>query len=191
MNKRTVASGLSSVYLLNHTALITIICGFFCTYIRLRIFSVGEDLAKIKFARLRTSHNYVKIFWWPTSVLKAQEFLLSYRSLIQNNSVEHPRVPQLKQWKPRSDFHRLLLVLCVSDLCLIVCCLAIHGLNGIWSTFEMSYWPALASWILPIAQISMQMSVYATVIISVERYVRILYICNLKHCRFFNEDNFK
>ena len=90
----------------------------------------------------------------------------------------------------RSMIHQLLLVLSVSDLFVVFGFPVMFCLPDIWPTFANS-WPNLAPWLFPIGQITLLTSIYTTVLISLERYVRIVYICNLRICRFFNEDNFK
>ena len=63
-----------------------------------------------------------------------------------------------------------------------------------WSVvFGFSWFLLLAPlpWLLPVVQIAMLTSVYATVLLSFERYVRIVFICNFKHFKYFNEENFK
>ena len=89
-----------------------------------------------------------------------------------------------------SMIHKLLLLLCVSDLCVIIGLLASFSLPNIWPYFRHQ-WPYLAPWWIPILQIALLTSVYTTVIISLERYVRIVYVCNFKDCWFFNKENFK
>ena len=90
----------------------------------------------------------------------------------------------------RSMIHKLLFLLCLSDLCVVVGLLALFSLPNIWPYFTY-HWPHLAPWLIPIVQIALLTSVYTTVLISLERYVRIVYVCNLKVCWFFNEENFK
>ena len=90
----------------------------------------------------------------------------------------------------RSMIHKLLFLLCLSDLCVVVGLLAAFSLPHIWPYFAYN-WPHVAPWLIPILQIALLTSVYTTVLISLERYVRIVYVCNLKVCRFFNAENFK
>ena len=89
-----------------------------------------------------------------------------------------------------SIIHRLLLLLCVSDLCVIIGLLASFSLPNIWLDFN-EHWPYLAPWWIPMFQIALLTSVYTTVLISLERYVRIVYVCSFKHCWFFNKGNFR
>ena len=90
----------------------------------------------------------------------------------------------------RSMIHSLLLLLCISDLCVIVGLVALFSLPHIWPFFRKQ-WLHIAPLLIPISQIALLTSEYATVLVSLERYVRIVYVCNLRICRFFNEDNFK
>ena len=117
-----------------------------------------------------------------SSCLFRQQIKLDGRSSIGNN-------PNRKRNKPLM-IHKLLLLLCCSDLCVIVGLLALFSLPNIWPYFSY-HWPYVAPWLIPIVQIALLTSVYATVLISLERYVRIVYVCNLKICWFFNEENFK
>ena len=89
-----------------------------------------------------------------------------------------------------SIIHKLLLLLCLSGLCVITGLLASFSLPNIWPGFNKN-WLYLAPWWIPILQITLLTSVYTTVLISLERYVRIVYVCNFKHCWFFNSKNFK
>ena len=112
-----------------------------------------------------------------------------FRSLphANNNAISYKRP---KKKTKRSMIHSLLLVLCISDLCVIVGLVALFSLPHIWPFFGKK-WVHIAPYLIPISQIALLTSEYATVLISLERYVRIVYVCNLRICRFFNEDNFK
>ena len=90
----------------------------------------------------------------------------------------------------RSMIHSLLLILCISDLCVLIGLVSLFSLPHIWPLFGKQ-WVHIAPYLIPISQIALLTSEYATVLISFERYVRIVYVCNLRICRFFNEDNFK
>ena len=90
-----------------------------------------------------------------------------------------------------SNFHVLLLILCLSDLLVVSGCFTIYGLTDVWPSFNVYTYPHIAPWLIPIVQIALLTSVYATVLLSFERYVRIIYTCNLKHFKYFHEDNFK
>ena len=95
-----------------------------------------------------------------------------------------------KKKPKRSMIHTLLLILCISDLCVLVGLVALFSLPNIVPLFEKQFYH-FAPFLIPISQIALLTSEYATVLISFERYVRIVYVCNLRICRFFNEDNFK
>ena len=95
-----------------------------------------------------------------------------------------------KKKTKRSMIHSLLLILCISDLCVLIGLVALFSLPHIWPLFGKQ-WVHIAPYLIPISQIALLTSEYATVLISFERYVRIVYVCNLRICRFFNEDNFK
>ena len=93
----------------------------------------------------------------------------------------------------------------------VVGCMMIYGLPDVWPYFGVYTFPVISPWLIPIMQVncyknqsknllmifgfSLQIalltSVYATVLLSFERFVRVKYTCNLKQFKYFNEDNFK
>ena len=110
---------------------------------------------------------------------------------VDEDLLTNQRVTTCRRKRQKSSIiHKLLLLLCVSDLCVIIGLLASFSLPNICSYFN-HIWPYLAPWWIPILQIALLTSVYTTVLISLERYVRIVYVCNFKHCWFFNKENFK
>ena len=110
---------------------------------------------------------------------------LTFHPSLNNSATQRRR----KKTKP-SMISTLLLLLCISDLCVIVGLLALFSLPHLWPWYQRC-WPRVAPWLIPLSQIALLTSEYTTVLISMERYVRIVYTCNLKICKFFNEDNFK
>ena len=130
------------------------------------------------------------------SVSLAWQFKLMFTPLIFSSKPDLDEfvdrgVTGARRIRPKpSMIHKLLLLLCVSDLCVIIGLLASFCLPNIWPYFRYQ-WPYLAPWWIPILQIALLTSVYTTVIISLERYVRIVYVCNFKDCWFFNKENFK
>ena len=89
-----------------------------------------------------------------------------------------------------SMIHKLLLALSISDIFVVAGLLALFSLPNLSADFQL-HWPHIGPWLIPIVQIALLTSVYTTVLISLERYVRIVYVCNLRICRFFNKENFK
>ena len=120
-------------------------------------------------------------------------FILSFSSYLNSTSslaTVGVTCKRPKKKPKRSMIHTLLLILCISDLCVLVGLVALFSLPNIVPMFEKQ-WAHFAPFLIPISQIALLTSEYATVLISLERYVRIVYVCNLRICRFFNEDNFK
>ena len=133
--------------------------------------------------RIKFRLSYVLIFYIIYCVFFSQK--QESEELTDNRG---RRIPKTRN-KP-SMIHKLLLLLCVSDLCVIIGLLASFSLPNIWPYFKY-HWPHLAPWWIPILQIALLTSVYTTVLISLERYVRIVYVCNFKECWVFNKENFK
>ena len=114
-------------------------------------------------------------------------------------------------WRKRtlSNFHILLVILSISDLVskfssifqfkikefllqiVVVGCMMIYGLPDVWTHFGVFTFPLITPWLIPVMQIALLTSVYATVLLSFERFVRVKYTVNLKRFKYFNEDNFK
>merc|ERR1719414_1528883 len=67
----------------------------------------------------------------------------------------------------------------------------IYGLPDVWTHFGVFTFPLITPWLIPVMQIALLTSVYATVLLSFERFVRVKYTVNLKRFKYFNEDNFK
>jgi hypothetical protein len=77
------------------------------------------------------------------------------------------------------------------DLIVILGCSALYALPNEWNYFQWDIYPYILPWLLPIVQIAMMTSVYCTVVMSFERYVRICHICQLKASFYLTDENFK
>ena len=77
------------------------------------------------------------------------------------------------------------------DLIVIIGCTTLYALPNEWRFFQWQIYPFLLPWLLPIVQIAMLSSVYCTVVMSFERYVRICHLCQLQTSSVFTEENFK
>ena len=88
-------------------------------------------------------------------------------------------------------FHHLLTVLAACDTLVVLCCALAYGLPDAWPEFLQDTYPHLGPYVVPITHIAVMSSVYSTVLISFERYVRICYICQLRPSKWITVDNFK
>ena len=64
------------------------------------------------------------------------------------------------------------------------------SLPQIWPEYEAYFYPYWASFLLPMVQIALMSSVYCTVVMSWERYVRICLVSRLD-CDYFSDGKFK
>ena len=99
----------------------------------------------------------------------------------------------IKKRKQQSMFHTLLKILAVYDILVLAGCFTLYGLPDLSaadSHFVRRVHPHLLPWLLPAVQIAMMTSVYCTIVMSFERYVRICHLCQLKTSRFITEENF-
>ena len=127
-----------------------------------------------------------KIFWPFIAII-----IFFFSNPVDDDFLTNQRATSCRRKRQNSSIiHKLLLLLCVSDLCVIIGLLASFSLPNIWS-YCNHIWPYLAPWWIPILHIALLTSVYTTVLISLERYAWIVYVCNFKHCWFFNKENFK
>ena len=82
-------------------------------------------------------------------------------------------------------------ILAFYDLIVTIGCTAMYALPNEWAHYKWKIHPHLLPWLLPITQIAMMSSVYCTVVMSFERYVRICHICQLRGSNYLTEENFK
>lgn len=90
----------------------------------------------------------------------------------------------------RSNPYPILQIMAVYDLIVMLGCLSLYSLPDLWTTFDRRIYPHLMPWLVPIVQIAMMTSVYCTIVMSFERYVRICHLCQLKSFRMLTEENF-
>ena len=63
----------------------------------------------------------------------------------------------------------------------VVLCSMIWALPPIWPLYKETYYPFWTKYLFPIVQISLMSSVYCTIVMSWERYVRICLVTRLTH----------
>jgi len=90
-----------------------------------------------------------------------------------------------------SKFHNLLKLLSLFDIIVILGCSFLYGLPGVrWDLFELVIYPRCLPVILPLTQMSLMASVYCTILMSFERYVRICHLCQLRYNSWLSEKTF-
>ena len=72
----------------------------------------------------------------------------------------------------------------------VTLCAMLWSLPQIWPYYEAYIFPYWSSFLLPMVQIALMSSVYTTIIMSWERYVRICMVSKLR-CNYFSEGRFK
>ena len=92
--------------------------------------------------------------------------------------------PELKKKKKKksklSIFFQLLRFLSIYDILVGLSGCLTYGLPPLWETYSYEVLPRIAPWLLPLIHAALMTSVYCTVILSLERYVRICYLCQLR-----------
>lgn len=73
---------------------------------------------------------------------------------------------------------------------MVVLCAMLWSLPQIWPEYEAYVYPYWSSFLLPMVQIALMSSVYCTVVMSWERYVRICLVSRLD-CNYFSEGKFR
>jgi hypothetical protein len=73
----------------------------------------------------------------------------------------------------------------------VVGCALLYALPDLWYHYSLRVYPIILPYLVPVVQISMLTSVYTTIVMSFERYVRIVHTCRLRACSYITEDNFK
>ncbi|CAB4058171.1 unnamed protein product [Lepeophtheirus salmonis] len=90
-----------------------------------------------------------------------------------------------------SMFHDLLKILTIYDFLVVICCALQFALPEIWPVYAKNVHPYVMMILLPSLHIVVMSSVYNTILISFERYIRICYYCQLKETNIITEDNIK
>ena len=74
----------------------------------------------------------------------------------------------------------------------VIFCMMMYSMPTMWGWYENVLYPQLAPFLLPLVQIALMSSVYCTVILSWERYVRICLVSNLVSCNdYFSKGKFR
>ena len=92
---------------------------------------------------------------------------------------------------PNRTYLPLFQILAASDLLVVVGGAMLWGLPDLWGYYSLRMYPIILPFLLPITQIAMMISIYTTILMSFERYVRIGHTCRLKDCSYITEENFK
>ena len=66
-----------------------------------------------------------------------------------------------------------------------------YCLPPLWPFYSSDVYPYLAPVLLPLVHIALMSSVYCTVVLSWERYVRICLLSNLVSCNYFSKGKFR
>ncbi len=81
-------------------------------------------------------------------------------------------------------FHNLLKILALYDLVVVIGCALLYAMPTLWPFFKSSLYPRILPSLLPVVQIAMMSSIYCTVVMSFERYIRICHLCQLRDCNY-------
>eukprot|EP00095_Tigriopus_kingsejongensis_P012051 maker-scaffold90_size386344-snap-gene-2.26 protein:Tk12051 transcript:maker-scaffold90_size386344-snap-gene-2.26-mRNA-1 annotation:"GJ13605" len=91
----------------------------------------------------------------------------------------------------RSMFHNLLKILMVYDMFVVICCMLQFALPFIWKAWYQDVRSYILPWLLPGMHIAVMSSVYFTVLMSFERFIRICYYCQLQFTSILTDENVK
>lgn len=81
-------------------------------------------------------------------------------------------------------------ILAVYDLLVLLGCSLLYSAPALWPWFDRHVFPRVLPWTLPLVQIAMMTSVYCTVCMSFERYIRICHLCQMKNSKVLTDENF-
>ena len=70
-------------------------------------------------------------------------------------------------------------------------CIMMYSLPILWNFYGMEVFPYVAPLLLPLVHIALMSSVYCTIVMSWERYVRICLLSNLVNSNYFSNGKFK
>ena len=77
------------------------------------------------------------------------------------------------------------------DIMVILGCSFLYALPGLaGKSFDLDIYPRFLPYILPLTQISVMVSVYCTILMSFERYVRICHLCQLRYNSWLSKRTF-
>ena len=97
----------------------------------------------------------------------------------------------LHRKRPQTLFHRLLKFLSIYDLLVGLGAALTYGLPSIWPYYNETIFPAIAPVLAAFVHIFLLTSIYTTIIISLERYIRICYLCQLRRSEILKETNLR
>ena len=81
-------------------------------------------------------------------------------------------------------------ILAAYDMIVLVGCAALYSLPTHWAWYGSELHPRILPVLLPVVQIAMMTSVYCTIVMSFERYVRICRICQMRSSKVdITDDN--
>ena len=123
--------------------------------------------------------------------LAALIFLIWRHHAAKNGRKESKNEEFRRQRVQSTLFHHLLTLLAACDVLVVICCALVYGLPDVWPEYLQKIYPYIAPYVVPITHIAVMSSVYSTVLISFERYIRICYICQLRPSTWITVDNFK
>lgn len=81
-------------------------------------------------------------------------------------------------------------ILAVYDILVMLGCGMLYSLPNLSDSFAREVYLYALPWILPLVQIAMMTSIYCTILMSFERYIRICHLCQLKSSKILTDDNF-
>lgn len=93
----------------------------------------------------------------------------------------------LNKKQPGTHFHLMLKVLSIYDLLVSLAGGLTYGLPHIWPFYQDTIFPYIAPTLAAFVHIFLMTSVFITVLISFERYIRICYLCQMQTVDFFTD----
>jgi len=93
--------------------------------------------------------------------------------------------------KDKSMFHDLLKILTAYDVGVVICCALQFPLPSLWPAYYLKIYPHIMPYLVPVMHVTVLTSIYSTILISFERYIRICFYCQLRETRVLSDDNVK
>ena len=84
------------------------------------------------------------------------------------------------QYKKSVIFHEILRLMSVYDIIVVVSVILIFALPLASEDYNKNVMPKITNWINPVVHMALMTSVYCTIFVSLERYIRICFLCQLK-----------
>ena len=85
-----------------------------------------------------------------------------------------------------NPFHIMLKFLSVYDILLCAGGGLTYGLPHLWTKYQYEVFPYIAPFLAAFVHIFLMTSVFTTILISFERYIRICYLCQMRQVDFFS-----